>query len=148
MPKSSNAFHFPDINVWLALSYERHVHHFISRHWFEQLDAAARVCFCRFTQIGLLRLLATDAIMRTDEVLNQAAAWRVYDRWLADERILFVEEPSTIELRFRALSQHKRPSPKDWAESYLLAFAQTAGLTLVTFDRALHNKSSEIRLLR
>jgi len=31
-----------------------------------------RVCFCRFTQLSLLRLLTTQAIMGTDEVMTQA----------------------------------------------------------------------------
>jgi len=63
MPKSSTSFLFPDLNVWLALSYERHVHYASSHQWFDTLDDDTRLCFCRFTQIGLLRLLTTDAIM-------------------------------------------------------------------------------------
>jgi uncharacterized protein len=147
MPKSSSLFLFPDLNVWLALSYERHVHHSVARKWFLELPANARMCFCRFTQIGLLRLLTTDAVMGGDEVLNQSEAWHVYDRWLEDERILFVAEPSTIEPSFRALSQQKRPAPKDWADSYVAAFAGVAGLRLVTFDQGLRLKSKGSFLL-
>jgi len=131
------------VNVWLALSYERHVHHAAAKAWFEGLDENARVCFCRFTQVGLLRLLTADAVMGRNEVLSQAEAWRVYDRWSEDDRILFVEEPSTIEPPFRSLSQSKRPEPKDWADSYLIAFAAVAGLRLATFDKALREKSRE-----
>ena len=147
MPRSSSLFLFPDINVWLALSYERHVHHSIAREWFDQKDSSVRLCFCRFTQIGLLRLLTTDALMGIDSVLSQVEAWRVYDTWLEDERILFLEEPTTIEASFRGLSQQKRPAPKDWADSYLAAFAHIAGLRLVTFDRALRAKSPDLVLL-
>ena len=147
MPRSSSSFLFPDINVWLALSYERHVHYAAARAWFESLGADARICFCRFTQIGLLRLLTTDAVMGGDEVLSQVDAWGVYDRWLEDDRILIVEEPSTLEPRFRAFSQHQRPASKDWADSYLSAFAETAGLQLVTFDRALGSRPRSIVLL-
>lgn len=114
MPRSTSSFLFPDVNVWLALSYERHVHHAAAKTWLEHLDGNARLCFCRFTQLGLLRLLTTDAVMGQDKVLSQAGAWRVYDCWSEDERILFVEEPSTIESPFRALSRSKRPAPKDW----------------------------------
>ncbi len=147
MPRSSSSFLFPDVNVWLALSYERHVHHAIAREWFEQVGPSVRLCFCRFTQIGLLRLLTTEALMGTEEVLSQADAWHVYDRWLEDERILLVEEPRGIELSFRALSQQKRPSPKDWADSYLAAFAAAGGLRLVTFDQAFRGKSRDVLLL-
>ncbi len=97
MPRSSSSFLFPDVNVWLALSYERHVHHATAKEWFEQIGPGARFCFCRFTQIGLLRLLTTDALMGSDRVLTQAEAWRVYDRWLEDDRILLVEEPRLME---------------------------------------------------
>ena len=143
MARSTNSFLFPDVNVWLALSYERHVHHAAARAWFERLGENARVCFCRFTQLGLLRLLTTDAVMGKSEVLSQEQAWRVYDRWSEDDRILFVEEPSTIEPPFRSLSKRKRPAPKDWAHSYLIAFAAVAGLKLTTFDKALREKSRE-----
>ncbi len=148
MPKSSSSFHFPDLNVWLALSYQRHVHYPSARAWFERLDDNSRVCFCRFTQLGLLRLLTTAAVMGEDHVLSQTEAWLVYDRWLQDDRILYVEEPAAVEARFRALSQHRRPAPKDWADSYLSAFAETAGLRLVTFDQALRQKGANVLLLQ
>jgi uncharacterized protein len=85
--------------------------------------------------------------MGLDRVLSQAAAWRVYDIWFDDDRILFIEEPSAIDIPFRALSQQKRPAPKDWADSYLAAFARVAGLRLVTFDQALRAKSPDSVLL-
>jgi predicted nucleic acid-binding protein len=34
-----------------------------------------------------------------------------------------------------------------WADSYLLAFATVAGLKLVTFDRALRSRGSEVLIL-
>jgi hypothetical protein len=37
--------------------------------------------FCRFTQLGLLRLLPTTAVM-SDEVMTQPQAWAAYDRRL------------------------------------------------------------------
>jgi hypothetical protein len=45
-------------------------------------------------------------------------------------------EPSAIEESSREFSRNKRPAPKDWAESYLVAFANVAGLRVVTFDQA------------
>jgi toxin-antitoxin system PIN domain toxin len=147
MPKSTNSLVFPDINVWLALAYQGHVHHSVANRWFQSLPDDFHPCFCRFTQIGLLRLLTTSAVMGEDEVLTQLQAWRVYDACMADGRTLFLGEPSTLETRFRALTQEERASPKDWADSYLLAFAFESGLTLITFDRALQKKSKEAVLL-
>ena len=148
MPRSTSSFLFPDINVWLALSYERHIHYFSARGWFERLEENSRVYFCRFTQLGLLRLLTTGAVMGEDKVLSQTEAWSVYDRWIQDDRVLYVEESSTLEARFRMLTQNESPAPKDWADSYLYAFAETAELRLVTYDHALRRRSTDILLLK
>jgi uncharacterized protein len=148
MPKSTNSFLFPDINVWFALSYQRHVHYPSARGWFEQLDDHSRVCFCRFTQLGLLRLLTTGAVMGDDEVLSQNEAWLVYDRWIEDDRVLYVEESPALEARFRALTRSERPAAKDWGDSFLYAFAETTDLRLVTFDQALRQKGTNVLLLQ
>jgi toxin-antitoxin system PIN domain toxin len=147
MPRSTRSFLFPDVNVWLALTYERHVHHAAARRWFAALDDDARLFFCRMTQFGLLRLLTTAAVMGGDGVLGQAAAWKAYDRWLGDERVALLPEPAAIEPAFRAYSRRRQAAPKDWADSYLAAFAAEADLTLVTFDAALYHRSGRaIRL--
>jgi uncharacterized protein len=147
MPASTRSFLFPDVNVWLALTYEKHVHHGVAKRWFESLDDSARLFFCRVTQLGLLRLLTTEAVMRGDQVMSQDAAWQAYDRWLQDDRISFIAEPLALEDEFRGMSRLRRPSPKDWADSYLAAFARVSNLTLVTFDHALHRKARQaIRL--
>ncbi len=140
---STRSFLFPDVNVWLALTYERHVHHGPAKHWFESLDDDARLFFCRVTQLGLLRLLTTEAVMGTHEVMSQAAAWQAYDRWLRDDRVSFLVEPPALEEAFRAMSRMRRPAPKDWADSYLAAFALVSDLTLVTFDQTLHRKAPQ-----
>jgi uncharacterized protein len=147
MPASTRSFLFPDVNVWLALTYERHVHYGPAKQWFESLDDSARLFFCRVTQLGLLRLLTTEAVMGNDEVMSQRAAWQAYDRWLQDDRVSFLPEPPALEENFRSMSQLRHPAPKDWADSYLAAFAAVSDLTLVTFDQALHRKARQaIRL--
>ena len=147
MPKSTKSSLFPDVNVWTALTYERHVHHRVATMWFESLGSSTRVFFCRVTQLGLLRLLTTEAVMGEEEVMSQAEAWEAYDRWLQDDRVTFLAEPPGIEEAFRAWSRSARPAPKDWADSYLAAFASTANLTLVTFDRALRSKAEHSLIL-
>ena len=127
---------FPDVNVWLALTHERHEHHAAAARWLEARNDP--VFFCRFTQIGLLRLLTNEAVMGA-EVLTQRRAWQAYHRWFEDDRVAFHDEPDVagLEESFEDLSSRSRPSTKLWADAYLAAFARTAGLTLVTFDRAL-----------
>jgi toxin-antitoxin system PIN domain toxin len=146
MKQSLKSFHFPDINVWLALSYERHEHHSAARAWFGSLGDYDNICFSRFTQLGLLRLLTTEAVMKQD-VMNHRQAWDIYDEWLADDRIFLVEEPSSIEVIFRKMAQSTHPSAKLWTDAYLAAFASAAGMNLVTFDRGFRGKLHDITLL-
>jgi hypothetical protein len=148
MTKSLRLFLFPDINVWVALTYDRHVHHIMAREWFEGLAPTARLFFCRLTQLGLLRLLSAAAVMGPDHVKSQQEAWKAYDRWLEDERVDLLDEPSGLEAHFRALTRSPHASPKDWADSYLAAFAQASRLTVVTFDRAFQNKAKYLLLLQ
>ena len=147
MRESSRLFLFPDINVWVALSYDRHVHHFAALRWFEALAPTSRLFFCRLTQLGLLRLLSASAVMGPDHAKSQQEAWKAYDLWLDDQRVEFLDEPSGLETAFRALTRSAQASPKEWADSYLAAFAQAARLTVVTFDRAFQNKAKDLLLL-
>ena len=146
MPESTRSSLFPDINVWIALSYEGHAHHATAVKWFTTLDQDSSLIFCRFTQLGLLRLLTAEAVMG-DEVMTQPQAWAAYDRWLQDPRVALVDEPSEIEARFRALTRLRQPATKDWADSYLAAFAAAGQLTLVTFDRGLRAKAKSTVVL-
>ncbi len=146
MPESTRSSLFPDINVWIALSYEGHAHHAAAVKWFTTLDQDSSLIFCRFTQLGLLRLLTAEAVMG-DEVLTQPEAWAAYDRWQQDDRVELMNEPTGLEPRFRTLTRRPNPATKDWADSYLVAFAASGGLTLVTYDRALRAKMKPLILL-
>ncbi len=130
---------FLDANVWLALIWDRHEHASVARSWFEQ-SAEGSFLFCRFTQLTVLRLLTTVAVMGHD-VRTMEGAWNIWDQLTADERIVFLTEPDDLEVHFRQHARLPTASPKVWADAYLLAFAQAAGLTLVTFDRALGSRT-------
>jgi uncharacterized protein len=135
---------FPDVNVWLALAIE-HIHQEPALRWWR--EEAGSIGFCRFTQLGFLRLLTTDAVM-AGKPLTMHRAWSAYDRLLNDERVEFVAEPSDIEPRLRRLSSGSTGSPKLWADAYLLAFAEQLGGALITFDRALARRGRHNVLLR
>lgn len=127
MKRSSRLSLFPDINVWVALTYDRHVHHFSARRWFEGLAPSGRLFFCRPTQLGLLRLLTAAAVMGPDEAKSQQEAWKAYDVWLRDERVEFLDESSGLEAQFRALTRSPQASPKDWADSkFVLSYEHMA----------------------
>ena len=146
MPGFTTSFLFPDINVWVALSYGAHVHHDVARDWFAELPVETRFSFCRLTQLGLLRLLTAEAVMKED-VLSQAEAWGVYDRWVEDPRVTLLDEPPALERRFRTLTRSRQASPKAWADAYLAAFADASQLTLVTFDHGFRGRVGSLLLL-
>jgi toxin-antitoxin system PIN domain toxin len=127
---------FPDINVWLALSSSIHVHHARAKKWFDSLGDDEELIFCRLTQLGLLRLLTTAGAMG-DSVRTQRQAWAVYDAFLNEGGARLMQESRTLEESFRKFSRLTSASPKDWADSYLAAFAGEAGAKLITFDKAL-----------
>lgn len=146
MSASLRSFHFPDVNVWLAFVYAGHEHHRRVFDWFASLEDDHRACLSRFTQISLLRLLTTQAVMG-NEAMSQKQAWSIYDNLLHDGRVLLVDEPAAIEAEFRLLTQSAHPSPKQWADAYIAAFAKAADMKLITLDRALKNRVKDALLL-
>src|SRR4051794_5335004 len=89
----------PDVNLWLALAFQSHVHHARAKDWFEALPEPGG-SFCRMTQQGFLRL-ATNPKAFGDEAVTLADAWRMYDAFRADPRVAFAEEPAGLEAFWR-----------------------------------------------
>jgi uncharacterized protein len=115
------------------MAYEYHVHAEACAAWLANLENA-ELKFCRVTQMGLLRLLTNRSVMGPD-VLSQADAWRTYARILSDDRMGFATEPLTLEEEWRRLTSSSHPKHKTWTDAYLAAFARSAQMVLVTFDR-------------
>ena len=138
---------FPDVNVWLALTYDGHQHHNLAMQWLRDTDSD-RIVFCRISQIGLLRLLTTEVVMRDDR-MSQVQARAAYDTWhKKDDRIRFVDEPGLIEPVFRDLARSGKPvTTGDWNEAHLIAFSQVIGAIIVTFDRRLAERAKPGSLL-
>ncbi len=109
---------FPDVNVWLALSYPPHIHHEALVHWYESLNPSPSLVFCRQTQLSLFRLLSTEVVLKQD-VLGLRQCWAV-----------FVEEPAGLESAMRARTGTESASPKIWADAYLAAFAEASELLI------------------
>jgi uncharacterized protein len=147
MTRYSKSFLFPDLNVWVALTYTKHVHYDCAQSWYKALPENAQLCFCRVTQISFLRLLTTQAVMGA-EVLSQAGAWRLYDDWMQEGGASYIEEPPTVEALFRSFTQTRNVAPKDWTDSYLAAFASASDLQLVTFDRGFQGKIKHLTILQ
>jgi toxin-antitoxin system PIN domain toxin len=125
----------PDVNFWIAISFQSHVHHASAKAWMQQAGKQS-CCLCRVTQMGFLRLVTNPKVLRGDAV-SMAQAWRAFDELISDERVAFAEEPEGIEAAWRSLTQHQTFSPNVWSDAYLAAFAQAADFEVVTFDKGL-----------
>jgi uncharacterized protein len=137
---------FPDVNVWFALVYAKHVHNQVVIEWYDALAAPALFVFCRHTQLGLFRLLSTEAVMKQD-AMSQVQCWEVYDRWVNSGLAVVAQDPAGLDAAMRQQTSHGLASPKVWADAYLAAFAEAGNLTLVTLDRALAAKAKGAVLL-
>lgn len=125
----------PDINVWLALAFDGHVHHVSAKRWFDALST--EVCsFCRMTQQGFLRLATNPKVFKEDAV-TMAEAWEKFDLFLSDPRVSYANEAKGIEQIWRSFTQQGSFSPHVWNDAYLAAFAIGNKMELVTFDRGI-----------
>jgi toxin-antitoxin system PIN domain toxin len=123
----------PDVNVWLALAFERHAHHVTAKSWFTEVPDAG-CAFCRMTQQGFFRLASNPRVFEED-ALSLSGAWWTYDALLGDPRVRFADESADLESIWREYTRGQAFSPKVWNDAYLAAFARTARYELVTFDR-------------
>ena len=115
--------------------------------WFADPDTQL-AAFCRVTQHGLLRLLSNPKVMGND-ALTASRAWLLYDSLLKHPRVFLVPEPGDLEYHWRDATRHQRSGPNFWTDAYLTAFAAAAGMTLVTFDRALtRQRRARVHLLK
>lgn len=79
-----------DSNVWVALTISDHPFHAAALRWFESVQEAGAVLFCRATQQSFLRLLTSAAVLALygNAPLTNREAWRLYEALLADDRIV------------------------------------------------------------
>ena len=128
----------PDTNLWLALTLSKHTHHASARHWLDRQATPDSICFCRSTQQSFVRLLTTAAVLRPYgiEPLENYKAWAAYEAFVADDRIIFRDEPPGLATIWKKLGARRTTSPKLWMDSYLAAFAIGTGAQLVTTDTA------------
>jgi toxin-antitoxin system PIN domain toxin len=124
----------PDVNVWIALTSDRHIHHPIAKNWLNA-DGNRALVFCRITELGFLRLLTNRHVMG-DEVLSPPDAWETYRRLSSDFRVSFLAEPDGFADNWSRVAGKLVPGPNAWTDAYLAAFASSANLTIATFDKS------------
>jgi toxin-antitoxin system PIN domain toxin len=131
MESSKTEGWLPDVNVWLALCSDRHVHHKVAAQWLDSVQSP--VFFSRATQMGLLRLLTNVRVME-DDVLTPQRAIAVYRELRADERVGFIEEPAEAEEKWLSMMSGPAASGSAWTDAFLAAVAAGGNLRIVSFD--------------
>lgn len=140
-----------DSNIWLALALSSHRSHLLVRDWFARQKPPSADLFCRFTQQSFLRLLTTAALLAPYGIppLSNKAAWAMYEQFVAEDRVAWVDEPRGLDRQWQKLTGAAKPSPKLWMDGYLGAFAMTGGYQFVTLDKAFKQfKGLDVLLLR
>lgn len=125
--------YLPDVNFWLALVFQVHIHHKHVLSWFEKVPDNS-CAFCRMTQQGLLRL-STNPLIFKKECVTMAKAWEIYDRLLHDPRIFYINEPEDLVAHWKKYTIPLQYSPKVWNDAYLAAFAKNLDFIIVTLDK-------------
>ncbi len=125
--------YLPDVNVWIAVAADKHIHHKVANRWFTNIQAD-QVLFCRITQLGFLRLLTNRHVMGK-EVLSPGEAWAAYRAPRADRRIGHLSEPAELLELWDMFMPKLTNSPNLWTDAYLCACCYAANFTFVTSNR-------------
>ena len=120
-----------DVNLWLSLVDQRHLHHPVAQAYWSQ-NGARHFAFCRVTMLGLLRLTTSDQAVANPK--THAAAWSIYQEFKALPNIRFLSEPIHLETTFHSLTTEVDLPNRMWTDAYLAAFAIASGSRLVSFD--------------
>jgi predicted nucleic acid-binding protein len=138
------SLNFPDVNVWLALLLEDHIHRTVAISWWESasLEPSDLLALLSSVFSGYSRPGGDER-----EPFLHGRPWAAYDRLFDDDRVAFIGESQAVEIHFRRHAALQHASPKLWADAWLLAMAEKSNATLLTFDRALAARSHFCKLL-
>jgi toxin-antitoxin system PIN domain toxin len=122
-----------DVNVLVALIWERHIHHAAARRWYAAV-AELGWASCSATQTGFVRVSANPAAVgevvsvREAVALLAALVAQPSHHLLADDRG-FVDNPLVPHDR---LVGHRQVT-----DAHLIGLARSHGAVVATFDRAM-----------
>lgn len=122
----------PDVNVWLALAAPQHPHHAAAAAYWTGHDGG-RIWFCRITMLGLIRLLSNPKVMG-DQALDLTSSLAAYQQFAALPEVGLHAEPADCCVQLQQLLSADLPA-RFLTDAYLAAFATSASLRMVTFDK-------------
>lgn len=120
-----------DVNLWLALVDQRHVHHSLARDYWNE-NRSRQSAFCRVTMLGFLRLTTSARVVQRPK--SPTEAWALYQEFMTLPSVTFLAEPVAIEHHFAALTSHSHFPHHMWTDAYLAAFAIASASRIVSLD--------------
>jgi len=127
-----------DINTWIGLVLETHQQHHAARRWYDEVTLnPGDLVFCRQTELGFLRLVTQEAVMRRCGVapLSNAEAVEFLSNVYHDPAVSRADEPAATRSLWLKLADRSQAAPNVWMDAYLAAFAIAIGAEMFTFDR-------------
>ena len=123
----------PDVNVLVALLWERHMHHVAARRWFVALREEPWAT-CAITQAGFVRVSSNQRILPDAIPVRQAVA-SLGELLDVGEHRLLTDGAGFVD---NALVPHDRLiGHRQITDAHLVSIARQHDATIATFDRGL-----------
>jgi toxin-antitoxin system PIN domain toxin len=123
----------PDVNVLIAAAWPNHVHHAVSRSWFEHLDDAVWAT-CPITESGFVRISSNARVMPEARTPREALA--LLRRLLAVGRHRFLDDAVALSAMAH-IDERRLVGYRQVPDAHLLSVARSHGALLVTLDRGI-----------
>jgi len=125
-----------DVNIWIALAFDKHPHHALATGAFNEADSLSPAAFCRTSQQAFLRLVTTPAIQECygiREIANEKA-WKVWEDLILLPQVGWLDEPPGLQELWGHYGSNRSVAPKVWADAYLAAFAKAYDIEFLTLN--------------
>lgn len=125
-----------DVNVLVALIWERHLHHAAARRWFAELvdRPGGRLATCAATQIGFVRVSSNPVVL--DDAVSVREATAVLSALVEHPAHRFV--PDEAGYVGNPLVPHDRlVGHRQVTDAHLIGVARASGVVVATFDRGM-----------
>ena len=124
-----------DVNVWLALVDENHVHHEKARNYWCG-KSSGEIAFCRVTALAFFRLSTHPKIL--SRPLSSEEAWNIYQRYRDEARVGFILDSAGVDQGVMEYSIQSDFIHELWTDCYLAALARFRNCRVVSFDQHFH----------
>ena len=128
-----------DTNVWLAASFDSHLHHNICRQFL--VENAPKVRLCRAVQQSWLQLLSTPTVQKGlgSDPIDNTQAIEIVSAFTQSLHISKItKEPDRLERLWTQFASAPTASPKVWMDAFFAAFAICSNMAWATLDSDFH----------